>query len=84
VPDQDKGKSGISYQSGMCSEQSSCTVAELSSLGSASLIIAHELAHNMGVTHDGEGANNDCNPNTSIMGPKLSHGAIHWSDCSRK
>jgi hypothetical protein len=84
VPDQDTGKSGISYQSGMCSKQSSCTISEVSSLGSASLIIAHELSHNMGATHDGEGANIDCNPHTSIMGPKLNNEAIHWSDCSRK
>ena len=84
VPDHDTGKSGISYQSGMCSEQSSCTISEFSSLGSASLIIAHELSHNMGVTHDGEGANIECNPHSFIMGPKISHGAIHWSACSRK
>ena len=29
-------------------------------MGSGALIMAHELAHNMGVDHDGEGVNEDC------------------------
>ena len=40
--------------------QASCTISEARSLGSGALIMAHELAHNMGVDHDGEGVNADC------------------------
>ena len=84
MPDMDMGSSGMSYQSGMCSEESSCTVAELSSPGASSLIVAHELAHSIGVSHDGEGDNLHCNPHSYIMGPKLSPRATHWSPCSMK
>jgi len=54
-PAGDGGSSGMAYLSGMCSSQASCTISEARSLGSGSLIMAHELAHNMGVDHDGEG-----------------------------
>ena len=43
------------------------------SLGSSSLIIAHELAHNLGVNHDGVGGNKDCDPEGFIMGPQVSN-----------
>ena len=43
-----------------CPIQASCTISEAQSLGSGALIVAHELAHNMGVDHDGEGVNKDC------------------------
>ena len=52
-------------------------------LGSTSLIISHELVHNLGVEHDGSGANSDCDSTNFIMGPKLSPGAITWSKCTR-
>ena len=54
------------------------------SLGSSSLIIAHELAHNLGVNHDGVSGNQDCEPQGFIMGPQLSPGATAWSACSRR
>jgi len=59
-PAGDGGSSGMAYLSGMCSSQASCTISEARSLGSGALIMAHELAHNMGVDHDGEGVNQDC------------------------
>ena len=43
------------------------------SLGTSSLIIAHELAHNLGVDHDGVNSNRDCDPEDFIMGPKVIH-----------
>ena len=33
--------------------QASCTISEARSLGSTALIVAHELAHNLGADHDG-------------------------------
>ena len=41
------------------------------SLGSSSLIIAHELAHNLGVNHDGVDGNKDCDSDGFIMGPQV-------------
>ena len=84
TPDYDKGSSGMAYLSGMCSRQASCTISEARSLGSTALIVAHELAHNLGVDHDGQGANIGCDSDDFIMGPKLSPGATEWSACSNR
>ena len=84
TPDYDKGSSGMAYLSGMCSRQASCTISEARSLGSTALIVAHELAHNLGVDHDGQGPNSDCDSDDFIMGPKLSPGATRWSECSNR
>ena len=67
----------------MCTKVGSCTIAEARSLGSAALIIAHELVHNLGVNHDGGGDNRDCDGNDYIMGPQLSKGAVAWSPCTK-
>lgn len=83
-PAGDGGSSGMAYLSGMCSSQASCTISEARSLGSGALIMAHELAHNMGVDHDGEGVNEDCDGDEFIMGPRLSPGATKWSPCSKR
>lgn len=83
-PAGDGGSSGMAYLSGMCSSQASCTISEARSLGSGALIMAHELAHNMGVDHDGEGVNQDCDGDDFIMGPRLSPGATKWSACSKR
>jgi len=83
-PAGDGGSSGMAYLSGMCSTQASCTISEARSLGSGALIMAHELAHNMGVDHDGEGVNEDCDGDAFIMGPRLSPGATKWSSCSKR
>ena len=48
-------------------------------------LLAHEIAHVIGINHDGEG--NDCSPLTSsdrIMTPIVSHEVAVWSTCSRK
>ena len=50
----------LKRQKVICPIQASCTISEAQSLGSGALIVAHELAHNMGVDHDGEGVNKDC------------------------
>jgi len=76
------GSSGMAYLSGMCSSQASCTIAEARSLGSTALIIAHELAHNLGAEHDGVQENRDCDISAYIMGPRLGAGATDWSECT--
>ena len=50
----------LKTQKVICPIQASCTISEAQSLGSGALIVAHELAHNMGVDHDGVGVNKDC------------------------
>ena len=50
----------LKRQKVICPIQASCTISEAQSLGSGALIVAHELAHNMGVDHDGVGVNKDC------------------------
>jgi len=82
--DRDRASSGMAFLSGMCSKSYSCTISEARSLGTSSLIIAHELAHNLGVDHDGVNSNRDCDSENFIMGPKLSPGATAWSPCSRR
>ena len=84
--DRDTASSGMAFLSGMCSQSYSCTISEARwdissrltlrpdlsrSLGTSSLIIAHELAHNLGVDHDGVNSNRDCDPDDFIMGPKV-------------
>ena len=75
--DRDTASSGMAFLSGMCSQSYSCTISEARSLGTSSLIIAHELAHNLGVDHDGVNSNRDCDPDDFIMGPKV--GTLHKS-----
>ena len=50
-----------------CPIQASCTISEAQSLGSGALIVAHELAHNMGVDHDGVGVNKDCDGALQVL-----------------
>ena len=79
TPNYDTGSSGMAYLSGMCSTQASCIISEARSLSSTAIIVAHGLAHNLVVDHDGQGSNIDCDSNDFIMGPKLSPGATRWS-----
>ncbi|XP_023326706.1 A disintegrin and metalloproteinase with thrombospondin motifs adt-2 isoform X2 [Eurytemora carolleeae] len=78
------GSSGMAYLSGMCSAEYSCTIAEARSLGSTSLIVTHELAHNLGADHDGDRDNRECKREGYIMGPMLGPGANTWSSCTQR
>ncbi|KAL4235465.1 A disintegrin and metalloproteinase with thrombospondin motifs 18 [Mactra antiquata] len=74
---------GFAPIDGMCSELRSCIVNEDTGLSTA-FTITHEMGHNFGMMHDGDG--NNCKDTTGfIMSPTLSaqSGTFHWSTCSR-
>ncbi|KAL4617663.1 A disintegrin and metalloproteinase with thrombospondin motifs 19 [Arapaima gigas] len=76
---------GIAYLSGMCSEKRKCLLAEDNGLNLA-FTIAHEMGHNMGVSHDND--HPSCAHSLHIMsgewvkGQNLGH--VSWSRCSRE
>ncbi|XP_059393037.1 A disintegrin and metalloproteinase with thrombospondin motifs 7-like [Carassius carassius] len=77
---------GLSHVAGMCQPHRSCSINEDTGLTLA-FTIAHELGHNFGIQHDGNG--NDCEPigkRPFIMSPQLLYGNSppNWSRCSRE
>ncbi|KAJ8007429.1 hypothetical protein DPEC_G00117400 [Dallia pectoralis] len=75
---------GIAYLSGMCSERRKCILAEDNGLNLA-FTIAHEMGHNMGVSHDND--HKSCADGLHIMSGEWVKGQnlgdVSWSDCSR-
>ncbi|XP_034146118.1 A disintegrin and metalloproteinase with thrombospondin motifs 19 isoform X3 [Esox lucius] len=75
---------GIAYLSGMCSERRKCILAEDNGLNLA-FTIAHEMGHNMGVSHDND--HKLCADGLHIMSGEWVKGQnlgdVSWSDCSR-
>ncbi|XP_017773383.1 PREDICTED: A disintegrin and metalloproteinase with thrombospondin motifs 3-like [Nicrophorus vespilloides] len=83
------GPSGFAPVSGACDTKRSCALNRDEGLTSA-FIIAHELAHILGLSHDGDSkASNNCGDDAfqgSVMAPLVS-ATFHqflWSSCSRK
>ncbi|XP_028999405.1 A disintegrin and metalloproteinase with thrombospondin motifs 7 isoform X2 [Betta splendens] len=77
---------GLSHVEGMCQPHRSCSISEDTGLPLA-FTVAHELGHNFGIPHDGNG--NDCEPigkHPFIMSPQLLYGTSlpRWSRCSRR
>uniref|UniRef100_A0AAY4CFI9 Peptidase M12B domain-containing protein n=1 Tax=Denticeps clupeoides TaxID=299321 RepID=A0AAY4CFI9_9TELE len=76
---------GLSHVAGMCQPHRSCSINEDTGLP-VSFTVAHELGHNFGIQHDGNG--NDCEPvgkKPFIMSPQLLYGSTpNWSQCSRQ
>ncbi|XP_051918967.1 A disintegrin and metalloproteinase with thrombospondin motifs 7 [Hippocampus zosterae] len=77
---------GLSHVVGMCQSHRSCSISEDTGLPLA-FTVAHELGHNFGIQHDGNG--NDCEPigkKPFIMSPQLLYGTLlpKWSRCSRQ
>ncbi|XP_053177838.1 A disintegrin and metalloproteinase with thrombospondin motifs 7 [Scomber japonicus] len=77
---------GLSHVAGMCQPHRSCSISEDTGLPLA-FTVAHELGHNFGIQHDGNG--NDCEPvgkQPFVMSPQLLYGTSlpRWSRCSRQ
>ncbi|XP_035719089.1 A disintegrin and metalloproteinase with thrombospondin motifs 2-like [Vespa mandarinia] len=83
------GPSGYAPVSGVCNPARSCTLNRDEGLTSA-FIIAHEVAHILGLTHDGDKtAGNFCVEEASlgsVMAPMVAATFHHfyWSTCSKK
>jgi hypothetical protein len=58
---------GLSWVDGMCSAEQSCSVNEGRSFRSV-FVMAHELAHNFGVGHDGDRGAEQCGPGVGAAG----------------
>lgn len=82
------GPSGYAPVAGVCEPSRSCTLNRDEGLTSA-FIIAHEMAHVLGMSHDGDPlANNDCEDEGfqgSVMAPLVAatFSRFHWSKCSK-
>lgn len=72
---------GLAWVSGMCNKRYSTSINEGLTMESV-YVISHEMGHNLGMEHDGDG--NDCSSKTHIMSPSLGPGKTAWSDCSNK
>ncbi|KAM8894980.1 A disintegrin and metalloproteinase with thrombospondin motifs 7 isoform 2-T2 [Spinachia spinachia] len=77
---------GLSHVAGMCQSHRSCSISEDTGLPLA-FTVAHELGHNFGIQHDGNG--NDCEPigkRPFVMSSQLLYGTSlpRWSRCSRQ
>ncbi|XP_078237254.1 A disintegrin and metalloproteinase with thrombospondin motifs 17 isoform X4 [Pogona vitticeps] len=75
---------GIAYLGGICSSKRKCVLAEDNGLNLA-FTIAHELGHNMGMSHDDDHAS--CAGRSHIMSGEWVKGRnpsdLSWSSCSR-
>ncbi|XP_059158186.1 A disintegrin and metalloproteinase with thrombospondin motifs 6-like [Physella acuta] len=81
------GTLGLAAVEGMCNKLRSCSIIQDIGLASA-FTIAHEIGHNIGMHHDGDG--NQCGTPgkepAQLMATRLSKetSSFHWSSCSRK
>ncbi|XP_030045594.1 A disintegrin and metalloproteinase with thrombospondin motifs 17-like [Microcaecilia unicolor] len=75
---------GIGYLSGVCSTKRKCVLAEDNGLNLA-FTIAHELGHNLGMSHDDD--HQSCAGRSHIMSGEWVKGRnpsdLSWSTCSR-
>ncbi|KAJ0174317.1 hypothetical protein K1T71_010463 [Dendrolimus kikuchii] len=79
-----RSSTGRGYMKGMCSVKNSCTMLKWHPKN-LPYILAHELAHSLGIPHDGP-PNNECQDQNYIMNAKYkpSNPAKNWSACTRR
>ncbi|XP_077499773.1 uncharacterized protein LOC144110622 [Amblyomma americanum] len=97
APKDDKNDTSVlgkAYLGGACSQGFANVVVEFGSTNprrrpmttfglQTSNVAAHELAHNLGVQHDGPPTNRDCSLDQYLMGPwRTSNTTTWWSPCS--
>lgn len=85
---------GKAYIGGVCSNHFGNVIVEFGSVNphrrpmttfglQSSSVLAHELAHNLGVYHDGPPANERCSLDRYLMGPwRTANTTTWWSNCS--
>lgn len=73
---------GASFVGGMCHPRGSCSVVEAGTF-KAVHVAAHELAHSMGVPHDGEVGAEACKGDGYLMSQGLTQASFSWSSCSK-
>ncbi|MCV6605587.1 MAG: fibronectin type III domain-containing protein [Porticoccaceae bacterium] len=83
------GTAGIAFLDVVCSRFSSNGVGTSQLLGFrggniplTAVVVAHEIGHNFGASHDGEG--NDCPGSGFVMAPSVSSGITEFSSCSEE
>ncbi|KAK3881856.1 hypothetical protein Pcinc_013733 [Petrolisthes cinctipes] len=72
---------GLAWVGGMCRAKLSCTMNEGRSFMSV-FVVAHEMGHNLGMNHDGQGDARPCSSTKYIMSPSVGPGKTTWSSCS--
>ncbi|KAK0403268.1 hypothetical protein QR680_016824 [Steinernema hermaphroditum] len=70
---------GVAPVARMCDELFACSLVEGLHLG-RSLVLAHEMGHNMGMVHDG--VQNQCSRSCCLMSAVNGAGKTTWSTCS--